>query len=339
MKKKSNIHHVLAIETSCDETSVAWVSLLRGRIHLREQLVASQIPIHQKTRGVVPEVAAREHVAVLPTLVERVVGHARPDAIAVTVGPGLMPALMVGVETAKALAWAWGLPLLPVNHMEAHLLSNWIDAKPPKLPALCLIVSGGHTELILLQAFGKMQKLGQTRDDAAGEAFDKVAAMLELPYPGGPSVSRMAEHGNVGAIQFTSPMLKKDNFDFSFSGLKTEVLYYVQKHKVKAGSQACRDVCSAFQAAAVAVLVDKTIRAAKKFQVPSLLLAGGVAANRRLREHLAARAKEELPETTLFLPDLRYCTDNAAMIGAAALLTVTPAKSIFEVAANPNWEL
>lgn len=340
MSKKSTVREVLAIETSCDETSVAWVSFVGGKVRLREHEIASQIAIHQKTRGVVPEVAAREHVTVLPHLIKRVGKGRRPDAIAVTAGPGLMPALMVGVETAKALAWAWKLPLIPVNHMEAHILSNWIDVmKSPKLPALCLIVSGGHTELILISRLGTYEKLGQTRDDAAGEAFDKVAALLDLPYPGGPSVSKMAEQGDVSAIHFTSPMLNKDTFDFSFSGLKTEVLYYVRKHGVKKNSSACRNVCAAFQEAAVTVLVAKTIRAAKKYGVPSVLLAGGVAANQRLREQLALRAAEELRETRLFLPNLAFCTDNAAMIGAAALLAGQPAHSVFEVKANPNWEL
>lgn len=312
---------ILGIETSCDETSVAVVSESDGRFFVEKNLITSQIDLHKITGGVVPEVAARAHVeALFPLLLEA--GVARDgsgiDAIAVTAGPGLIPALRIGVEAAKVLAYAWDKPLVAVNHLEGHIYSAWLGQWQPTFPALVLLVSGGHTELILMREHGKYKTLGTTRDDAAGEAFDKVAKLLGLSYPGGPEISRLAKEGNKEAIAFPRPMLESGDMDFSFSGLKTAVRVYLDASCAKGASIA--DICASFQEAVVDTLVTKTMRAVSEYHPASLILAGGVSANASLRERLTNSAHENhLP---FFLPPLSYTTDNAAMIAVAGLFAL-----------------
>lgn len=321
---------LLTIETSCDETAAAVLRASRikywPKIHTLSSVVKSQIQLHAKMGGVVPEAAARAHVKhILPVtqkaLLDAKVGLANLDLIAVTCGPGLVPSLIVGVEFAKALAFAHGLPLLPVNHMAGHLYSPMakiqaLGLKPKQIfPQISLIVSGGHTLLVLMKNEKRYRILGQTVDDAAGEAFDKIAKLLNLPYPGGPEVSRLAEKGQA-TIPFPRPMLNQKNYDFSFSGLKTAVLYHWRDAKAKTSEKLKADICASFQEAAVDVLVQKTLRAAKEFQAKSISLSGGVSANRRLRQNLQAACKKN--RLKFFVPDFKLCTDNAEMIGIAA---------------------
>ncbi len=331
---------ILGIESSCDETAIAIVTGEGDRVLIEKSLVASQAALHAKYGGVVPEVAAREHVDVIfPLLLEA--GVARDgsdvDAIAVTAGPGLVPALRVGVELAKTLAWVWNKPLVGVNHLEGHLYSTF---QPVAFPALALLVSGGHTEIVLMRGHGEYERVGATRDDAAGEAFDKVAKLLGLGYPGGPAISKMAEQGDASAIPFPRPMLESGDFDFSFSGLKTAVAVYLKttpnpslaggetqsdsppaKGELR-GGMSVADVCASFQAAVVDTLVTKTMRAVEKFQPRSVILAGGVAANTSLRDALHShfsgveRDGTKVP-VNFYVPDLKFTGDNAAMIAAA----------------------
>ncbi len=330
---------ILGIETSCDETSVAILQIKNGILTPEKNLVYSQIKIHQKYGGVVPEVAARRHVEKIIQLVKSL-WPLKIDAIAVTAGPGLATALLVGVETARALSHLLKLPLIRINHMEGHIYGNWLEQKLDDkkiFPALCLIVSGGHTELILMKNHGRYKLIGQTRDDAAGECFDKVGKILGLPYPGGPLVAKLAIKGNPLAINLPRPMLDSGDFDFSFSGLKTAVLYYTQKQK----NFNTADVCASFQQAAVEVLVTKTIVAAKKYKVKTMILGGGVAANKSLQEKLSKAVKKELPNTIYNPLNTEYCGDNAVMIAATGYFhylkkDFTPWQKI---KINPNWEL
>ncbi|NQV12447.1 tRNA (adenosine(37)-N6)-threonylcarbamoyltransferase complex transferase subunit TsaD [Candidatus Uhrbacteria bacterium] len=314
---------ILAIESSCDETAVAIVEEREGRFTVLENVVSSQIATHAKFGGVVPEVAARLHVPVLPEILGAMTMWKRGDidAIAVTTGPGLATALRVGVETAKALAVTWQIPLIPVDHMEGHIYANILDTPIPnsQFPILCLIVSGGHTELVLMKAHGKYELIGQTRDDAAGEAFDKTAAQLGLPYPGGPNIDRVAKDGRRDAIDFPRPMLNSGDYDFSFSGLKTAVRYYISEQK-KLSEQNVADIAASFQQALIDVLVKKSYKAAQEFNVNSVLLCGGVSASKELREQFA----EVFGDTNIevIMPNMKYTTDNAAMIGAAGLQNI-----------------
>lgn len=327
---------ILAIETSCDETAAA---VIEDGAHIRSNVVASQIDLHRRYGGVYPEVASRQHILAINTVIRDALIEARAgwnelDAIAVTYGPGLAGSLLVGVNAAKGIALSLGLPLIGVNHLEGHLYSNWLDtegkgiAPPFKFPALSLIVSGGHTELALMRGHGDYEILGRTIDDAAGEAFDKVARILDIGYPGGPAIQENAKGGNPAAYDFPRAQLG-DSFDFSFSGLKTAVLRVVQKYskidKLQAPGPASRqgqlplrtmpvaDIAASFQLAVIDVLVDKTKAAADKYDVTEILLAGGVSANALLRNKMMACA-----ERPVRIPPLPLCTDNAAMIGAAA---------------------
>jgi len=330
---------ILAIETSCDETAIA---VLRGEgedILVEKNLVASQIDIHAKYGGVVPEVAAREHTqAIMPLLLESGIAAdgSSIDVVAVTQGPGLVPALRIGVELGKTLAWSWEKPLVGVNHLEGHVYSVWLGNQgTPKFPALVLLVSGGHTELILMKGHGDYELIGMTRDDAAGEAFDKVAKLLDLGYPGGPAISKMAESGNASAIPFPRPMLESGDFDFSFSGLKTAVRVYLQEHP-----EANRaDVAASFQHAVVDTLVTKTVRAAEKYGAASVILSGGVSANTLLRETL--RGALDQIDLELHVPEMKFTTDNAAMIGAAGYFRARQNDFIdpLHTEADPNMRL
>jgi len=324
---------ILGLETSCDETAAAIVS--DGR-RILANVVASQVELHRQYGGVFPEMASRQHVLDIVPVIRETLSRAGMDwsaldAIAVTSGPGLVGSLLVGVNVAKGIAWAKGLPLIGVNHLEAHLYANWLDcaagngslAAAPVPPLICLIVSGGHTALVLMTDYGQYAILGQTLDDAAGEAFDKVARLLGLGYPGGPAIQAAAEQGDPEAFDLPRAILH-EGYDFSFSGLKTAVLRLMQQYKGPASAEQrpeqapeapalpVADIAASFQAAVVDVLVVKTKRAAEQFRVREVLLAGGVASNRLLRQ----RVRTEIDLPVRFPPPV-YCTDNAAMVAAA----------------------
>lgn len=307
---------ILGIESSCDETAAAVVA---DGTRMLSNVVASQTALHEATGGVVPEVAARAHLRALVPVVRRALADAECTwddigAIAVTAGPGLPGALVIGLNGARGLAYARGIPLIPVDHIEGHVCANWLDAAtgldggPPELPALALVVSGGHTELLMMREHGKFERLGGTRDDAAGEAFDKVARLLGLPYPGGPPISRLAATAEVRKLRLPRAWLGESD-DFSFSGLKTAVLNLVNSD----GAPPAAEIAWAFEESVVDVLSKKAARAAEREGVASLLVAGGVAANRRLRERVIERAT-----VPVHIPPIALCTDNAAMIAAAA---------------------
>ena len=308
--------NILGIETSCDETSAA--VLHQGRVLANE--ISSQL-IHREFGGVVPELASRAHQRlIIPVVAAALKGAGMTtkqiDGLAATQGPGLVGALLVGLNFAKALAYALGKPFIGVNHMEGHLYSPFLAPKPPSYPYLSLIVSGGHTMLTHVQAPGEHRVLGQTRDDAAGEAFDKVAKMLGLGYPGGPEIDRLARTGNPDAVHFPRGLAQEETLDFSFSGVKTAVLYHLRDTGWGPGSpqSASRlgDLCASFQAAVVDVLVEKTMRAARALAIDCVTLAGGVAANSLLRQRLERACRAEGRE--VIWPPLEYCMDNGAMI-------------------------
>ena len=328
---------ILAIESSCDETACAVVEGLQ----VRASVIASQVEIHAAFGGVVPELASRHHltaaVPVLRAAVEAAgIGFAELDGLAVTEGPGLVGALLVGVQLAQGIALATGLPLHGIHHMEGHLLSPFLgDVEIPTrefVPHLALSVSGGHSELVLVAGLGDYRVLGCTRDDAAGEAFDKVAKLLGLGYPGGPVIDRLAAEGDPTAFHFPRAMLgDRERFEFSFSGLKTALSVHLDKHGQPGSRTALADLCASFQAAVVEVLVAKARLARRKFGCKAMTIVGGVSANRGLRAAMAVAAAADGFE--LWTPALRYCGDNAAMIGAAAALRVQagriPAVQVF----------
>jgi len=398
---------ILAIETSCDETSIAVLNVKEdGSFNLLSNLVSSQVKIHAPFGGVVPMLAKREHqknlvpiliqslaeadllqiqnaniknqndklkiqntkYKILNTILDRepellkkllpfLKKYAKPDIdlIAVTNGPGLEPTLWVGVNFAKALAAIWNLPVMPVNHVEAHIAANWLEPiggisnfqfpiskqipnskiqnitnHQPLItnhfPALALIVSGGHTQLVLMRDFGQYKILGETRDDAAGEAFDKLAKMLNLGYPGGPIVAKLATKfrasGSRLQVKLPRPMLTSPDYDFSFSGLKTAALYFVKTLDKKTLKKLTPAICAEFQQAAIDVLVSKTIRAAKEYNVKTIMLGGGVAANKELRSQLQSAIQKEIPNTLYSIPNTIYCGDNAAMIALTAYIKI-----------------
>lgn len=304
---------ILGIETSCDETAVAVYDSDQG---LESHVVYSQIDIHARYGGVVPELAARDHVRKILPLLKEAMSQASCSvkditAIAYTAGPGLIGALMVGAACAKSLAFAWGIPAVAVHHMEAHLLAPFLEEKKPEFPFVALLISGGHTLLVLVTDFGKYEILGQSLDDAAGEAFDKVAKILDLPYPGGKPLAELAEKGDVKRFRFPRPMVNRKGLDFSFSGLKT---YAANVLKVY-GTKARADIASAFQAAVIDVFIIKCKRALLQTGLARLVIAGGVSANKMLRERLAKMGKDLNME--IYYPRIEFCTDNAAMIAYA----------------------
>ena len=311
----------LALETSCDETSAAVVA--DGRTIL-SNIISSQIPTHQKFGGVVPEIASRKHIEnVIPVIDQALTAAgttlANVDAIGVTYGPGLVGALLVGVATAKTLAFALNKPLIGVNHLEGHIFANFLAHRELKPPFVALVVSGGHTSLIHLKDYNDLSLLGQTRDDAAGEAFDKIARVMNFPYPGGPHIDKAAQEGDPAAIAFPrafSTQEGENRFAFSFSGLKSAVLNYLNSAKQREEAISIPDVAASFQAAVVDVLVRKTIDAAGYTGVSQIVLAGGVAANSSLKAKLAAAADKQ--GLALFYPPSVLCTDNAAMIACRA---------------------
>jgi N6-L-threonylcarbamoyladenine synthase len=315
---------ILAIETSCDETSAALV--VDGN-DVRASLVSSQVKLHEKYGGIVPEIASRAHIERIGPIIEETLatagaGYDDIDAVAVTAGPGLVGSLLIGVTAAKTLALTRGLPLIAVDHIEAHATSAALVTDEPPWPAVALVVSGGHTSLYLVRDFIDIELLGQTVDDAAGEAFDKVAAILELGYPGGPLIDKLAKQGNPRAIRFPRTWIKEPHHNFSFSGLKTAVLYHVHGTGKKYGTlnhlggQQIADIAASFQAALVDTLVAKTVVAARVAQVKTVVIGGGVAANSALRDQLQSACDDA--GLQLHLTPMKYCTDNAAMIGALA---------------------
>ncbi len=312
---------VLGIESSCDETAVAILACRGNEVRRVKDLVTSQVPIHQKYGGVVPEVAARSHVPETVSLLTQALGRrglGSFDVIAVTQGPGLPIALRVGIEAARVLALLSGKPLIGVNHLEGHVASAWLDPANRRkfvFPLLALVVSGGHTELVIMKDFGDYRLIGETQDDAAGEAFDKTAKLMGLPYPGGPQIAKLALAGDPNAIPLPRPMLHDGTFNMSFSGLKTAVRLAWEAGQATGIKK--EDVAASIQQAIVEVLVHKTIAAARHARVASVALVGGVSANTVLRETLGARLRDELPHVGYLPSDRKSITDNAAMIAAA----------------------
>ncbi|MFC6314048.1 tRNA (adenosine(37)-N6)-threonylcarbamoyltransferase complex transferase subunit TsaD [Lapidilactobacillus achengensis] len=339
--KNSRRELILAFETSCDETSVAVIE--SGR-QILSNIIATQIKSHQRFGGVVPEVASRHHVEQILhctdlALTEAQVGYEDLSAIAVTYGPGLVGSLLIGISAAKALAYAHHLPLLPINHLAGHIYAAQL-VKPLVYPFMALVVSGGHTELVLVSAPNQFELLGETRDDAAGEAYDKIGRVLGINYPAGKEVDRLAHLGR-DTFKFPRAMIDEDNFDFSFSGLKSAFINRVH-HASQIGETLAReDLAASFQASVGEVLVTKTMHALAQYPVEQLVIAGGVAANQGLREMMSANLATNFPEIELIVPPLRLCGDNAAMIGAAAqvsLDTGAPAADL-TLNADPSLDL
>ncbi len=317
MSKKINPEILISIETSCDETSAA---ILRDGREVLSNIISSQISVHQKFGGVVPEIASRKHVeAILPVIdgamKEASVSLNDIQAIAVTNGPGLVGALLVGLSAAKALGFALDLPFVGVHHVEGHIYANFIENKTLEPPIICLTVSGGHTDLVYMEDYGEYKVLGRTRDDAAGEAFDKIARVMGLGYPGGPAIDNLAKKGDPLAIDLPRGMIDDDSLDFSFSGLKTAVLNYMNSERQKGNALNLPDLSASFQEAVVDVLVIKTIRAAERIGIKKIAMAGGVSANSRLRYRMKEACEKE--NYHLYYPSPILCTDNAAMIGCA----------------------
>lgn len=352
---------ILGIESSCDDTSVALLDCSEKGCFVISEKTASQIDIHKQYGGVVPEVAGRQHAENIFPVIESVMeGQVKPDAIAVTSGPGLITGLLVGVEAAKTLSYLWDIPLVSVNHIAGHALSALVGSKEKiEYPAIALIVSGGHTELLLLKSPTEFELIGKTRDDAAGEAFDKVGKLLGFEYPGGPKISKLAKLGNTNAIDFPRAMMEKGNFDFSFSGLKTAALYWLRDNKLTASKVnpmakfaagifgfrkqeiTLEDFCASFEWAIVEVLVEKTMRAAEKYKPETILLGGGVSANPKLREALEEATKKLDKFINFQLPTANYSMDNAAMIAVAGYYKIKKENFIDwkDIKADPNWKV
>ena len=311
--EKQNKQYTLGIETSCDETAAA---VLEGTRIIRSNIVATQIPIHQKYGGVVPEIASRNHILSIMPVIDEALIAANIDKsdlsqVAVTYGPGLAGALLVGVAAGKALAYALDVPLIGVNHLEGHIFANFLAAPELEPPFMALVVSGGHTALIKVTDYNEFAPWGQTRDDAAGEAFDKIARVMGLPYPGGPAIDKLAKEGQA-VIDFPQALMANGNYDFSFSGLKSAVLNYLNSAHMKGLSVSKADVAASFQAAVVKVLAHKAIEATEKAGLDKLVMAGGVAANSAL--HLKLQQETKAHGLQFFFPGAKLCTDNAAMI-------------------------
>jgi N6-L-threonylcarbamoyladenine synthase len=309
--------YILGIESSCDETAAA---VVQDGQKIISSIVASQVPVHRKYGGVVPELASRHHVeAILPVIEEALsragIGLPEIEGIAVTQGPGLVGSLLVGIAAAKSLAYVLNLPIVGVNHILGHVAAIFLDRADLKFPFLALVVSGGHTSLFRMEARTRLTLLGRTRDDAAGEAFDKVAKLLELGYPGGGIIDRLSREGNRDAIPFPRILLEADSLDFSFSGVKTAVLNHVKRLREKPSPSQVRDIAASFQEAVVDTLVSKVLRAARQEGIQEVVVAGGVACNSRLREKFLRQREEG--RVSVFFPPPSLCTDNAAMIAVA----------------------
>lgn len=370
---------ILSIETSCDETAAAIIVMRDGTPILLANVVSSQADMHAKFGGVVPQLAARMHIENITPVLAATLAEAKLvkddiDLIAVTEGPGLIPALLIGVSAAKTLSLLWKKPLIGIHHIEGHIYANFIkqknienrisnidtDKNPVRsdstfnipystFPLIALVVSGGHTQLVLMREHFQYEILGETEDDAVGEAFDKVARMLGLPYPGGPVVARKADafrdnnnqepKSNNQKFEFPRPMINSGNYNFSFSGLKTSVLYFLKKNEDRMKDETFIDeVCHEFQEAVVDVLVEKSKQAIEEFQPKTFVIAGGVSANVRLRNQLRTMIVEEFPDTTFSMPEFTHSLDNAAMIGAAAAFRYERMSEERKAALNENWK-
>ncbi len=331
---------ILAIDSSCDETAAA---VVRNGREVLSNVISSQIDLHTLFGGVVPELASRKHIEKINQVIARALADAGATldditAVAVTYGPGLVGALLVGVAEAKAIAWARKLPLIGVHHIEGHICANFIEHPELEPPFLCLVVSGGHTHLVMMKDYGKLDIIGRTRDDAAGEAFDKVARAIGLGYPGGPKIDRAAREGNPHAIEFPRAHIEGSPYDFSFSGLKSAVLNYLN-HERMMGREVCQaDVAASFQNAVVEVLVSHAVEAAAQYGVDQVVMAGGVAANSALREKLKSACASR--GYRVYYPSPVFCTDNAAMIGVAAYYEYQKgARAGWDLNAVPNLKL
>ncbi|MBU0481978.1 MAG: tRNA (adenosine(37)-N6)-threonylcarbamoyltransferase complex transferase subunit TsaD [Proteobacteria bacterium] len=319
---------ILGIESSCDETAAA---VLDDNRRLLSSVINSQIDIHARYGGVVPELASRQHIRNIYLVVQQALSEAgvtlpEIDGLAVTEGPGLVGCLLVGHTFCKAISLALKKPMVGVDHLNGHLLSVFLGPEPPEFPYVAMVASGGHSSLFLVNDHHDFKLLGRTRDDAAGEAFDKVAKLLDLGYPGGPVVSRIAKEGDPSAIEFPRALLGPDNLDFSFSGLKTSVANYLNSRNQKNLPVNTNDICASFQEAIVEVITEKSIRACRQTGCENLVLAGGVAANHRLRKSLADRCATE--NIRLYLTPIEYCTDNAAMIALAGYFNFADRASV-----------
>ncbi len=332
------LRYILGIETSCDETSAAVITPQK----VLSNVISSQ-EIHLQFGGVVPELASRAHLKKIIPIVDQAISRAQIkfsqlDGIAVTNGPGLIGALLVGVNYAKGLSLGLKIPFRGVNHIEGHIYGNFLDGSQIQMPFICLIVSGGHTQIVLVQDHANYKILGETRDDAVGEAFDKVAKLLNLPYPGGPEIDKRATEGNADYVSFPRAMMKNNNLDFSYSGLKTAVLNFVREHGEKFVSDRLNDICASFQKAAVEVLVKKTVQAARTYQIRNIALAGGVAANSLLRSWMQEQAGNF--NLNVYFPPMKYCTDNAAMIARAGYEHLRKSRvSSLDINAFPSMRL
>jgi len=355
--------YILGIDTSCDDTCISVLSAKNSKLIIESNIVSSQVKLHARYGGVYPFLAKREHQRNLPIVFNKAlrrVGFVNPksqipniDLIAVTSGPGLEPCLWQGINFAKDLAKKLKKPLIPVNHIEAHIIANFIgesqisNLKSQTFPAVCLVVSGGHTQLILMKNIGEYKLIGETRDDAAGECFDKVARILGLGYPGGPIIAAKAAmklkiKNEKLKIKLPRPMIYQKNYDFSFSGLKTAVLYDFRSRssKIRKFKEYIQEMAAEVQQAIIDVLIYKTIKAAKDFRVKSIILGGGVAANERLRRQFSQRIKKEIPATKYLIPATKYCTDNAVMVAATAYFHQKEAiLNLQEIKANPNLRI
>ncbi len=330
---------ILGIETSCDETAVA---IIKNGCEITANVVASQIESHKRFGGVVPEIASRHHVEEITIVIEEALKQANLtfpelDAIAVTEGPGLVGALLIGVNAAKALAFAHNKPLVPVHHIAGHIYANRLVTEM-KFPLLALVVSGGHTELVYMKAHGHFEVIGETRDDAAGEAYDKVARTLNMPYPGGPHIDRLAQEGSP-TINLPRAWLEEGSYDFSFSGLKSAVINTVHNAEQRGEVIMPEDLAASFQASVIEVLVKKTVKAVAEYGVGQVVVAGGVAANKGLRQALEKEFSEK-PDVELVIPPLSLCTDNAAMIAAAgSVMFDRGIRADLSLNANPGLDI
>lgn len=331
---------ILAIESSCDETAAAVV--VNGR-EVLSNIISSQIDIHKKFGGVVPEVASRKHIEAVSAVVQEALDVANItfkdiDAVAVTYGPGLVGALLVGLQYAKALAYSLKVPLIGVNHIEGHISANFIQYKELEPPFVTLVVSGGHTFIVHMKDYGSFEVMGQTRDDAAGEAYDKVARAIGLGYPGGPKIDKLSKEGNENAVKFPRANFHEESLDFSFSGIKSAVLNHLNKLEMKGEDYNKADIAASFQKSVVDVLVDNAIKACKIKGVDKIAIAGGVAANSYLRNAMMKRGEKE--GIKVLFPELVLCTDNAAMIGSAAYFEYLRGRiSDLTLNAAPNLKL